>query len=184
MKIEIDALCKFTAKADAVMENQSYYCSMAEKEIARGVKKAYAAVVGQDDYVVLVTYDDHFGKNALERGFVFADDAVQVIIQYLENNYTLADMILEAEDVGYKKNKSHGTVAIHFQKEDWFLYLCVKDGFIHISTLVSAWVYYVNPDSDLVVTVAPDGKTLYRGFEGNRRFVISKGSKYKGGNGH
>lgn len=116
MKIEIDALCKFTAKADAVMENQSYYCSMAEKEIARGVKKAYAAVVGQDDYVVLVTYDDHFEKNALERGFVFADDAVQVIIQYLENNYTLADMILEAEDVGYKKNKSHGTVAIHFQK--------------------------------------------------------------------
>lgn len=183
MKIDFKALCKYTAKANVVKENQSYYCSMAEKEIIRGVKKVYAAVVGQDDYVVLVTYDEHFERNALNRGFIFADDAVQVIIGYLEGNEVLANAILDAENVGYEKGKSHGTAAVHFQKEDWLLYLCVKDGFIHISTLISDRIYYVNTDTEVIVTVDPEGNLSY-GMEGNSRFVASRGSKFKGGSGH
>lgn len=184
MKIDFDVVCKFTSKANILLENEDYYYSMAQKELSRGVKKVYAAVVGQDDYAVLVTYDEHFEKNAFDRGFVFADDAVQKVIRYLEGNDTLANAILNAEDIGYEKDKSHGTVAIHFQKEDWFLYLCVKDGFIHISTLVSDRIYFVNTDSDLIVTVDLDGQKLHYGMEGNSRFATSQGFKYKGGNGH
>ena len=179
-----EKISKFTSKKDVAREYENYLCQKAEKEICRGVNKAYVAVIGQDDFTILVTYDDHFEKNALNRGFSLADDVVMKLIEYLETNITLAEDILNTEDIAYEKGKSHGVAAIHFQKEDWFLYLCVKDGIIHISTFISNKTYYINPDSELIVAVDYSGKKLFYGIDKNNRFCKSESRKYKGGNGH
>lgn len=141
----------------------------------------YAGAITDDKIPMIFTGDTHLMSRASHRlGVCYPAIVIAEIIDAVENNNTLANLVLESETMAYEKNYECGIVALYIEELDMFCYLNTSGSEIRIATVMSGFPkYFVNEESDFICTLTTDGILAF-GLESSRKLEKSENKKYQG----